>query len=507
MILRNRWKTLALLVFYTVAVMGLARFIYNICNGRCVAPAGQQLILSLNEYGDGHIGSIKEQLIHRIHVQPFNLVSIILFACAIIHTFFVHYFTVLSKKFRDRNIRLNYHPVDSFGVEILRFMGEIEVVFGIWVIPLFIAIAYAYSWETAIHYVNDISYLEPMFVVVIMALTSTGPIINLAEDCLKMIAKLGGESVRAWWWTLLTIGPVAGSLITEPGAMTISALLLGKQFYEHKPSPKFAYATLGLLFTNISVGGVLTNFAAPPVLMVTNSWNWTTSHMLQHFGWKAVLGIFIANTFYYLIFRKEFEVLEINRRIRREKEVKKQKKELKIPFWISLVHVSFLAWTVVHNHYPPIFIGMFLLYLGFYKATLTYQKVIDLKPAILVGFFLAGLVVHGNLQGWWIEPLLGKANDELLLFLSAVLTSFNDNAEITFLATLIPSFDETLKYAVVAGAVSGGGLTVIANAPNPSGQAILGKYFDQGISAVSLLSAALYPAIIMGLSFYLLKGI
>lgn len=507
MVIQKRWKALILLIFYIFVVSVLARVIYALSNGGSSIESGKTLILTLSEYGDSHIESIIEQLINRIQIQPFNLISILLFVCAIINTFFVHYFTVLSKKLRDSNIRKNIHPVDSFGVEILRFMGEVEVVFGIWVIPLFILMTYTYNWTTAVHYLDGIRYTEPMFVVVIMALASTGPIIKLAEDCLKLVARVGGETVRAWWWVILTIGPISGSLITEPGAMTISALLLSKQFYELKPRPKFAYATLGLLFTNISVGGVLTNFAAPPVLMVSERWLWDTSYMLNHFGWKAILGIIIANAVYYFIFRKDFKELEQRRKSRQEKEKKEHKKEKRIPNWIIMVHVCFLAWTVVHNHYPVMFIGTFLLFLGFYQATLPYQKVMDLKPAILVGLFLGGLVVHGNLQAWWIEPIMSKASSEALLVLSAILTSFNDNAEITFLATLIPSFDESLKYAVVAGAVSGGGLTVIANAPNPSGQAILGKHFDQGVSAVSLLSAAVFPAIVMCLSFYLLRGI
>jgi len=506
--MNKRWKSLSLLVLYTFIVLILARLIYGICGGPvCPSEPDQKLILDLSLYGDSHIESFTGQLLNRIRIQPFNLIALILFACAIAHTFFAHYFAVLSKKLRDRNIRNNFHPVDSFGVEALRFMSEVEVVFGIWVIPLFAIMSYYYSWETAVHYLEGIHYIEPMFVVVIMALASSGPIIKLAEDCLKLVASVGGGTVRAWWWAILTIGPISGSLITEPGAMTISAFLLAKQFYELKPRPKFAYATLGLLFTNISVGGVLTNFAAPPVLMVSGKWQWGTQYMLEHFGWKAIVGILIANTIYYVIFRNDFIELEEKRKARIAKEVKEDEKEKRVPYWISLVHVLLLAWTVVHSHYPVIFIGTFLLFLGFYQATLPYQKVLHLKPAILVGFFLGGLVVHGNLQGWWIAPLLSNATDDVLLVLSAFLTSFNDNAEITFLASLIPSFDETLKYAVVAGAVSGGGLTVIANAPNPSGQAILGKYFDQGVSAVSLLCAAIFPAIIMCLSFYVFRHI
>jgi len=505
--MNQRLKALFLLSFYIILITGIARFIFVVCEEGCEMPPGQELILSLDAYQDEGYQSTQEQLLHRIHVQPFNLISLILFVCAIIHTFFAHYFTSLSKKWRMRNVRLGKDPVDSFGVEMLRFMGEVEVVFGLWVIPLFLAIAFSYNWDTAVHYIEGIDYLEPMFVVVIMVLASSAPIVKLAEDCLRLFATCGGGSVKAWWWAILTIGPISGSLITEPGAMTISALLLSKQFYELKPSPKFAYATLGLLFTNISVGGVFTHFAAPPVLMVAKSWHWDTPYMAFHFGWKAIVGILICNLTYYLLFRHEFDKIQENSKLRNAWEDKEHKEERKIPVWISFVHLFFLAWTVTHNHYPVIFVGTFLLFLGFYQATLSYQKQLDLKPAILVGFFLAGLVVHGNLQGWWIAPVLGNATEGALLVLSAFLTSFNDNAEITFLATLIPTFTDTMKYAVVAGAVTGGGLTVIANAPNPSGQAILGKYFDDGISAVSLLASAIYPAIIMGICFYLFRGI
>jgi Na+/H+ antiporter NhaD/arsenite permease-like protein len=124
----------------------------------------------------------------------------------------------------------------------------------------------------------------------------------------------------------------------------------------------------------------------------------------------------------------------------------------------------------------------------------------------LVGFFLAGLVVHGGLQGWWIEPVLSRLGEKPLFFGAAVLTAFNDNAAITYLATLVPGFSEEMKYAVVAGAVVGGGLTVIANAPNPAGQSILGRFFPDGISPVKLFLGALLPTVIVGAAFLLLKS-
>ena len=151
------------------------------------------------------------------------------------------------------------------------------------------------------------NYTEAVFVVVIMAMAASRPILLLASNNIKIIANLFGGSTAAYWFCILSLPPLIGSFITEPAAMTIAALLLAKQFYEKKPSPKFAYATIGLLFVNISVGGTLTHFAAPPVLIVANAWDWGIVHMASNFGWKAALGIITANTVYFFIFRSEFK--------------------------------------------------------------------------------------------------------------------------------------------------------------------------------------------------------
>ena len=92
-------------------------------------------------------------------------------------------------------------------------------------------------------------------------------------------------------------------------------------------------------------------------------------------------------------------------------------------------------------------------------------------------------------------------NDQLLMLGATVLTAFNDNAAITYLAAQVHDLAPSAKYAVVAGAVTGGGLTVIANAPNPAGQSILSKFFKDGISPLGLLLGALVPTIIVYLCF------
>lgn len=279
--------------------------------------------------------------------------------------------------------------------------------------------------------------------------------------------------------------------------MTISALLLAEKFYGRGPSTKFAYATLGLLFVNVSVGGTLTQFAAPPVLMVAGKWGWGVGHMLIAFGWKAMFGIVAANTLYFAWFRKDFRNLAAFESEAASVPAQAKAAVERVPVWITAVHILFLGWTVVNSHYPALFIGGFLFYLAFLQATEHHQDGLALRPALLVGFFLAGLVVHGGLQGWWIAPVLSGLSERPLFFGAAFLTAFNDNAAVTYLASLVPGFGDALKYAVMAGAVVGGGLTVIANAPNPAGQSILARYFPEGVSPLRLFLGALVPTTIV----------
>jgi hypothetical protein len=175
-----------------------------------------------------------------------------------------------------------------------------------------------------------------------------------------------------------------------------------------------------------------------------------------------------------------------------------------VPSWVTAAHLGFMAWTVINAHYPVLFLGGFLFFLGFAKATSAHQDRIELGAPLLVGFFLAGLVIHGGLQGWWIAPVLASLSEVPLFIGAALLTAVNDNALITYLATLVPGLGPSLQYAVVAGAVTGGGLTVIANAPNPAGQAILGPWFDDGIAPLGLLGGALLPTLIVGSCLMLL---
>ena len=384
---------------------------------------------------------------------------------------------------------------------MLHFLGEVEVVFGMWVLVLLAALSVALGWSTARDYLaSRVHFVEPMFVVVIMAIASTRPVVAFAQSVLQRVAALGGSTPSAWWLTILTLGPMFGSFITEPGAMTICAMLLGRQFYGLEPSRRLRYATLGLLFVNVSIGGTLTHFAAPPVLMVSAPWGWSLGYMATNFGWKAAAAIVMSNLIYFAAFRRELHALASAAAITTADDAGGTPP---IPAWITAVNLAFLTFVVVEAHYPVLFIGAFLFFIGFAQATAAHQSSIDLKPPLLVGFFLAGLVTHGALQGWWIAPVLGSLTEQPLFWSATFLTSFNDNALITYLATLVPSLSESLKYAVVAGAVTGGGLTVIANAPNPAGQAILGRYLPNGVSPLWLATSALLPTLVAAAWFLL----
>jgi hypothetical protein len=459
--------------------------------------------------------SIFATLADRLAVEPFNGVATAIFALAILHTFAAPRFTKWAHRVQHRHDEqlkaANRPPSPSVGAGLLHFFGEVEVVFGLWAIVLLAAMTVGHSWETAKHYISDVVvFQEAQFVVVIMALASSRPIITFAEDMMRRLANLGGGTPGAWWLAILSIGPPLGSFITEPAAMTICALLLARQFYDRDPSRKLKYATLGLLFVNVSIGGTLTHFAAPPVLMVARPWGWDTPYMLSHFGWRSLAAIAAANAVYFALFRTELQALA-SKRAPVEVEAPESDSDdilpvalLPVPPWLVAVHIVFMAWTVFNAHYPALFIGGFLIFVGFARATAAYQSQIDLKAPLLVGFFLAGLVIHGGLQAWWIGPVLASLSEEPLFFGATILTAFNDNALITYLATLVPNLSDSLKAAVVEGAVAGGGLTVIANAPNPAGQAILGRFFGGIVSPLYLLFGALIPTAMAVIAFRML---
>lgn len=487
---------------------------------------------SLDSYQDEG-QSVIEMLQSRIAEEPFNLFATVIFFLAIVHTFLAGKFRDLAHKFEhDHHEKIQqegrtgeHKPYDkaiddvSFKSEICHFLGEVEAIFGIWLIPLFAGIIVFFDWGTVAGFIDTkVHYTEPMFVVVIMSIASTRPVLKFAEACLRVLANLGKCTPAAWWLSILTVAPVLGSFITEPAAMTIAAIMLGTQFYRYEPPERFKYGTLGLLFVNISVGGTLTHFAAPPVLMVAGRWEWGIAHMIGNFGWKAVIGIIISTIIYYVIFKKDFA--ELNRRAAEARaageEVKRwSDRDDPIPVAITITHLLFLAWTVFNLHHPALFIGGFLFFLAFAQATAHHQNEVNIKGPLLVGFFLAGLVTHGVLQSWWIAPVLSSLGDFPLFVGATVLTAFNDNAAITFLAAQVPAFDPhmatdldlmaRLQYAVVAGAVTGGGLTVIANAPNPAGQSILQKYFKGGVSPLGLATWALIPTLVMAVCFMVIR--
>ena len=458
-------------------------------------------------------GSLWTVLAARIEAEPFNAIATGIFLLAVAHTFVAARFTRAAHELQQasdaRLAAAGLPSRPSVRAEVLHFFGEIEVVFGLWGLPLMVAIIWSRGWETAKHYVNDtVNYTEPLFVVVIMALASTRPVVALAESMLRRVAELGRCTPAAWWCTILIVAPLLGSAITEPAAMTLAALLLARQFYDLKPSLTLRYATLGLLFVNISIGGTLTHFAAPPVLMVARAWEWDTAFMIGHFGWRSAIAIVISTVLYLLAFRKEFSALSARQPVPEAElpaeDADEGRRLLPIPWWVTAVHLGFMAWTVFNAHYPALFIAGFLFFLGFAKATAAYQSATDLKTPLLVGFFLAGLVLHGGLQGWWIAPVLSSLGETPLFWGATVLTAFNDNALITYLATLVPNLDESFKIAVVEGAVTGGGLTVIANAPNPAGQALLGRFFDGPINPLRLFLAAAIPTLVAAAAFRLI---
>ncbi|MBI4404229.1 MAG: putative Na+/H+ antiporter [Deltaproteobacteria bacterium] len=418
-----------------------------------------------------------------------QITATVVFALAVLHTFSIK---------RFQHIALKCAP-GSVGENFFHLMGEVEIVFGLWAGVLILITALFEGGKEAVEYVESLNFTEPAFVFVIMAMAATRPIIWLASRTISIAAStVPVPKAFSFYATTLIAGPLLGSFITEPAAMTVTAIILKKVFFDHNVSLRFKYLSLAVLFVNISIGGVLTHFAAPPVVMVSGTWNWGTAFMFSRFGWKAIIAVVINTALALVILRKELaKEFAI--------EERKNDKLMAVPWWLALVHIGFLLLVVLTSHHSLFFMGLFLFFIGTAMITQEYQEELKLRESLLVGFFLGGLVILGSFQSWWLKPLIENLNAGPLFVGSAILTGFVDNAALTYLGSQVSGITEFTKYALLAGAVSGGGLTVIANAPNPAGFAILKESFGpEGISPVHLFLYALVPTCVaMGCFWFL----
>ena len=413
-----------------------------------------------------------------------QLIGAGLFAVALLHTFSTKFFERLAHK-RPQHAGL-WH-----------LLGEVEVVFGFWAFVLVVSMFVVEGKPTALHYLDTRNFTEPLFVFTIMVAAASKPILQAAGGLTRLLAR-ALPLPAGWSFTLvvLTLVPLLGSFITEPAAMTLAALLLKEGLYRHPVSTRLKYAALGVLFVNVSIGGTLTPYAAPPVLMVASAWGWDLAFMFLHFGDKAALAIMINAIGLVLLFRKELRSLP---------PMGSTVSDTRPPLLVTAIHLVFLAGIVVFAHHPAVFMGLFMFFLGFTAAYERYQSPLILREGLLVAFFLAGLVVLGGQQQWWLEPLLLHMDENAVFFGATALTAITDNAALTYLGSLVPGLSEGFKYALVAGAVTGGGLTIIANAPNPAGASILkGQFSDQSIHAGGLFLAAAGPTLVALLCFKLL---
>lgn len=416
-------------------------------------------------------------------------VATALFAIAIIHTFSVPVFARLANK-------------GGAHAGLWHLLSEVEAVFGVWACVLLACMALLSGVGDTVSYIDTRNFTEPAFVFAIMVVAASRPIIELVNMLVKALARIMPlRNELAMFFVTMSFVPLAGSFITEPAAMTLAALLLRDAYFNRSGQAGFKYMTLGVLFVNISIGGVLTAYAAPPVLMVAQAFNWDTAYMTSHFGWRAAVAVVFNAAVLTFICRPYLLDGSIGGKTETQETINVRRP---VPFTVIAIHTVFLIGIVLSAHHPVIFMGYLMLFIGYAHAYKRYQNPLLIREGLMVGFFLAGLVVLGGLQKWWLQDLLAGLSPTVLFWGSAMLTAFTDNAALTYLGSLVEGTSDTWRYMLVAGAVTGGGLTVIANAPNPAGFSILkGCFPDGAISPLKLLLSALLPTLIAAGMFLL----
>ena len=414
--------------------------------------------------------------------ENIQVIAAAIFAVALLHTF-------AAKQFERLSHRYPRHA------GLFHLLGEVEVVFGFWAIVLVLGMALLVGGSEALAYAESRNYTEPLFVFVVMVIAASRPVLRAVMASVNTLAHyIPVPTPIATAWLGLAAVPLLGSLITEPAAMTIAALMLAPQIFRTTVPEGVKYFALGVLFVNVSIGGTLTAYAAPPVLMVAAAWQWDSAFMAANFGWKAAIAVVINATAATFVMRRHLRTQPAPRG-----------GEVRMPLSVVAVHIGLLAAVVLMAHHPVAFLAIFLLFLGFTQAYERHQSPLIIKEALLVAFFLAGLVVLGGMQAWWLQPIVASLQPLALFMGSLGLTAITDNAALTYLGSLIEGISDESKYMLVAGAVAGGGLTVIANAPNPAGVALLKRGFsDETVGAGGLLLGALGPTAVAAAAFLFL---
>lgn len=407
--------------------------------------------------------------------------STVIFALAVIHTFCSGFFQRLARNYASGSIRENF----------FHLIGEVEVVFGFWAGVLILWFFAVLGEQKTLEYMEKLTFTEPLFIFAVMCISGSLPVLVFSRKLLVMISKLLPLPMSMSFYVIcLSIGPLLGSLITEPAAITVCILLLKDIYFHSQASRRLKYGTLALLFVNISIGGALTPYAAPPILMVAHAWGWDLQFMLVHFGWKVILAITMNTLLITSILSNDIQQAFGD-------SIKKEGGRKRIPPWMIVTHLLALFLVVRLAQYPALFLGVFLYFLGIVTITREFQSPLKLRESLLIAYFLSGLIMLGQAQHWWLQPLLSDLKPFSLLIGSAVLTSFTDNAALTYLGSQVSGISEAAKQALVSGAIAGGGMTLIANAPNLVGFSMVqNRFAREGFRPELLAAWAFVPTLI-----------
>ncbi len=382
---------------------------------------------------------------------------------------------------------------------MFHWLSEVEIVFGFWAILFLIILTVKDGAGAAVQFHNSLNLTEAAFIFCIMLVSSTRAVVTLARRLIFTMSALVARltrlpQVQAQLLTLLTVGPLLGSLMTEPAAITITALLLFRMVDVQKTPQDFLYVLLAFLFVNVSVGGSLTHFAAPPILMVARPWSWELKDVFLNLGIPGLISILVSTFALVIFYRRRLS----------DYLLPLEPDHYPIPTWISIVHATVLFAVIYFAHHPEVFIPITFVFIAFTFLTKTYQDGLKFRESALVAFFLYGLIIFGSLQSWWLNDFIAGLDSKALFFGAIGLTAVTDNAALTYLGSQIENLTEISKWALTAGALVGGGLTILANAPNAAGFSVLAPKFQDGsLNAFKLFKAAVFPTVVAMLCYYI----
>lgn len=416
----------------------------------------------------------------------FSTLCLVFFVAAISHALLSDRFLIFAHRY-ETSVDKSGSGL-SFAASFYFFVGNITCIFGLWLIPLLVYLAYHNGIDSAFSLFHESEPNEAVFNFVMVAIAMTRPMRYLFANVLRYFSSLFQNQLMFWWLGSFFLTILLSGLISEIAAMTLQCALLSHFFYNLKPGKSLSYFTLSVLLVCGAFGNTVIPFNLNEMFNFRTDWGWSGWDVFYYFGWKSFLSLAVAACMGAVWFRKEFALLQASFDQEMEK-VSRHPINYRLIFYLVLLVLASLSKQSLYAMFAFLVAVIFLHKRHFMSEE---EGELNLRDPLLIAFFTYTLEIYASLQSWWVLPMLEGIEGWSLYFATLFLTGLNENVPIQAASGVLQQTSEMIKFLFYLGLAAGGGITFFANSSNILAKEKLNSFFEyRAISPIRQMFTAL----------------